>query len=191
MFASPRLVLVMLSAVGLVATLGGCTSRSAFTQPASWLTPYRPDVVQGNFVSREQVEQLRPGLSRVQVRNLLGTPLVSSLFHADRWDYVFSFQRRGGEVRLYRYAVFFQGDELARFEGDTMPSESEFVGQLDSRRKLGKVPVLEATPEQLQAAEAKARSARRAESPGAAPSTTPAAAAPSNTNYPPLEGARP
>ena len=184
MFASPRLVLVTLSAVGLAALASGCASRGLMPSAPTWLSPYRPDVVQGNFISSEQVELLRPGLSRVQVRNLLGTPLVSSLFHADRWDYVFTFQRRGGEVRLYRYAVFFQGDELVRFEGDAMPSESEFVGQLDGRRKLGKVPALEATPEQLKAAEAK--SPRRSD-----PAPAPAPAAMPNTVYPPLEGSRP
>jgi outer membrane protein assembly factor BamE len=47
-------------------------------------------VVQGNFVSREQVEFLKPGMTRQQVRDVLGTPLVASLFHADRWDYVFT-----------------------------------------------------------------------------------------------------
>jgi outer membrane protein assembly factor BamE len=184
MFARPRLVLVTFLAVGLSALLSACGSVPALTQPAQWLTPYRPDVVQGNFISSEQVAQLSVGMSRVQVRNLLGTPLVSSLFHADRWDYVFSIQRRAGESRLYRYAVFFRGDELARFEGDAMPSESEFIAQLDARRKLGKVPVLEATPEQLKAAES-----RVAATP-AAPQTSAPTAAPSAA-YPPLEGSRP
>lgn len=184
MFARPRLALT-LSALGLAVLLTACGSASVLTQPAGWLTPYRPDVVQGNFISSEQVAQLRPGLSRVQVRNLLGTPLVSSVFHADRWDYVFSFKRGGGEARMYRYAVFFKGDELVRFEGDDMPTESEFTAQLDVRRPLGKVPALEATPEQLQAAEAKAP--RRPAEPVAAP----AAPAPARATYPPLEGTRP
>lgn len=179
-----RLALTV-TAVGLSVLLSACgSSYDLFARPATWLTPYRPDVVQGNFISSEQVAQLRSGMSRLQVRNLLGTPLVSSLFHGDRWDYVFSLQRRGGEVRLYRYAVFFQGDALTRFEGDAMPSEAEFVAQIDSRRKLGPVPALEATPEQLKAAEAKAP--RKADlPPPAAPVLPPA------TSYPPLEGARP
>ena len=50
---------------------------------------YIPEVVQGNFVSREQKDFLKPGMSRLQVREVLGTPLVSSVFHEDRWDYVF------------------------------------------------------------------------------------------------------
>ncbi len=187
MSARFRLVLVAVFAVGPMAMLGACSASKSLSQPATWLTPYRPDVVQGNFISSEQVALLSAGLSRLQVRNLLGTPLVSSLFHADRWDYVFSMQRRAGESRIYRYAVFFKGDELVRFEGDRMPSESEFIAQLDARRELGKVPPLEATAEQLQAAEAKA-APRSPES--AAPAAAPAGAS-TSTTYPPLEGSRP
>ena len=186
MFARSRLVLVTVFAVGLSVLLGACGSSKTLSQPATWLTPYRPDVVQGNFISSEQVALLAPGLSRLQVRNLLGTPLVSSLFHADRWDYVFSMQRRAGESRIYRYAVFFKGDELVRFEGDRMPSESEFIAQLDVRRELGKVPPLEATAEQLKAAEAKAPP-RAPEAVAPAAPSAPGAA----TSYPPLEGRRP
>jgi outer membrane protein assembly factor BamE len=151
-------------------------------QPTQWLTPYRSDVLQGNFISSEQVAQLTPGLSRLQVRNLLGTPLVSSLFHGDRWDYVFSIKRGTGQPRMYRYTVFFQGDALQRFEGDAMPSEAEFTAQLDVRRKLGAVPPLQATPEQLQAAQP---------AKPATPPTVSAPAAPAPTNYPPLEAPKP
>jgi outer membrane protein assembly factor BamE len=168
----------------LAASLVGCsTGGTRLTQPAQWLTPYRSDVVQGNFIASEQIAQLKAGLSRLQVRNLLGTPLVSSLFHADRWDYVFSFKRGADAPRLYRYTVFFQGDALVRFEGDAMPSEAEFIAQLDARRKLGPVPPLQATPEQLQASQPAA--------PAAAATGAPAAPAPLPTSYPPLEGAKP
>ena len=140
-------------------------------------------MVQGNFIASEQVAQLKAGLSRLQVRNLLGTPLVSSLFHADRWDYVFSFKRGAEAPRLYRYTVFFQGDALVRFEGDAMPSEAEFIAQLDARRKLGPVPPLQATPEQLQASQPAA--------PAAAATGAPVAPPPLPTSYPPLEGPKP
>lgn len=185
MLARPRIALIC-TVVGLASLVSACGSSSdLLARPATWLTPYRPDIVQGNIVSSEQVALLRPGLSRLQVRNLLGTPLVSSVFHADRWDYVFSLRRRGGETRIYRYTVFFQGDELVRFEGDAMPSEAEFVAQIDTRRQVRKPPQLEATPEQLRAAEAKApRKSADAMAP-AAP------AVPPPTVYPPLEGVRP
>jgi outer membrane protein assembly factor BamE len=168
----------------LAASLVGCsTGGASLSQPSQWLTPYRSDVVQGNFIASEQIAQLKAGLSRLQVRNLLGTPLVSSLFHADRWDYVFSFKRGAEAPRLYRYTVFFQGDALVRFEGDAMPSEAEFIAQLDARRKLGPVPPLQATPEQLQASQPA--------TPAASATGAPAAPPPLPTSYPPLESAKP
>ena len=67
------------------AGLAACSSfDGASTRLASVVTPYKVDVVQGNFVSREQVEALQAGMGRQQVRDILGTPLVSSLFHADQ-----------------------------------------------------------------------------------------------------------
>lgn len=166
--------------------LASCSMDRSTVNPINWVTPYKIDVIQGNFVSREQVERLRPGLSRDQVKALLGTPLLASLFHADRWDYVFTLKRQGVEPQSFRYTVFFKGDQLVRFEGDTMPSEAEFIAKLDSKRTLGKVPALEATEEQLKAAE-KAPAAKPAASDAAAASPP---AAPQATAYPPLEGAK-
>ncbi len=187
--ARPSLALIAALALSAGVPLAGCSSgQSVLARPAQWLTPYRPDVVQGNFIAAEQVAQLKPGLSRLQVRNLLGTPLVSSIFHADRWDYVFSF-RRGTEsqTRLYRYTVSFEGDALVKFEGDAMPSETEFVAQFSQQAKSRPVPSLQATPEQLEAAQASA--AKPAAESAASPA--PVAPVPAPASYPPLEGARP
>jgi hypothetical protein len=73
--------------------------------PVNWITPYKIDVIQGNFVSKEQVEQLRPGMTRDQVKATLGTPLMASLFHADRWDYVFTLKRQGVEPQSQIHRV--------------------------------------------------------------------------------------
>ncbi len=155
--------------------------------PVNWLTPYKVDVIQGNFVSREQVAQLRAGLTRDQVKGVMGTPLVASMFHADRWDYVFTLQRQGVEKQSYKYTVYFIGDQLVKFEGDTMPSETDFVEKLDSKRKFGKVPVLEATEEQLKAADKSAGSRPSAPLDAVAP----VASAPvPPVSYPPLESIR-
>lgn len=150
--------------------------------PVNWITPYKVDVIQGNFISSEQVGQLQPGMSRDQVKAVLGTPLLTSLFHTDRWDYVFTLKRQGVEPQSFKYTVFFKGDQLERFEGDTMPSEAEFISRLDSKRKLGKVPVLEATEEQLKAAE---KSSAAKPAPSEAATSLPAG--PQTTVYPPLE----
>ncbi len=160
------------------AGLAACSSfDGASTRLASVVTPYKVDVVQGNFVSREQVEALQAGMGRQQVRDILGTPLVSSLFHADRWEYVFTLKRPGVDAQTRKLTVFFKGDTLERFEGDEMPSESEFVASLDSRKGKRKVPVLEATPEQLDKYPARAP---------AKADDAPVAPAPAD-RYPPLE----
>jgi outer membrane protein assembly factor BamE len=161
------------------AALAGCGSFDRMSQGiAGIVTPYRVEVVQGNFVSREQVEALKPGMSRLQVREVLGTPLVTSLFHADRWDYVFTLKRQGVEPQQRKLAVFFRGDALERFEGDTMPSEAEFVATLEGRKRPGKIPPLEASEDKLKAFSGKSEPAAAAAS---------AAPAPAGKVYPPLE----
>lgn len=146
--------------------------------PVRWITPYRVDVIQGNFISKEQVDFLKAGMTRAQVKDVLGTPLLTSLFHADRWDYVFTLKRQGVEPQSFKYTVFFKGDTLERFEGDSMPNEAEFIAKLDSRRNLGKVPVLEATEEQL----SKNSKSGAAPAPAGVPAVSSAV-----TVYPPLE----
>ena len=174
-----------LAAAVLLAALAGCTSVDNYSRSlVNAITPYKVEVVQGNFVSREQVEALQKGMTREQVRNVMGTPLVTSLFHGDRWDYVFTLRRRGVEAQKRHLSVFFKGDLMDRVEGDPMPSESEFVTTLDNRHKGGKVPRLEATPEELQSFQAKNPAVAAASAP--APVAT---AAPASTSYPPLESA--
>jgi len=90
----------------------------------TFVQPYRPDVQQGNVVTREMVEQLRESMTRDQVRFLLGTPLLTSIFHGDRWDYVYYLQRgKGDERQLRRLMVLFKNDRLASYESDEMPPE--------------------------------------------------------------------
>jgi len=181
--SSARTALLLLAC----ATLASCSSFSGIStssaNPINWVTPYKVDVIQGNFVSKEQVEQLKAGMTREQVKATLGTPLMASLFHADRWDYVFTLKRQGVEPQSYKYTVFFKNDQLERFEGDAMPSETEFIAKLGNRRKLGEVPVLEATEEQLKKAAEKSKSgSASASAPTSVPAGAPAA------SYPPLEG---
>ena len=180
-------LLVVAAACAALTSCSSSTLGKSLANPVNWITPYKVDVIQGNFVAKEQVEQLQSGMSRDQVKAVLGTPLLTSLFHADRWDYVFTLKRQGVEPQSFRYTVFFKGDQLERFFGDVMPSEAEFISTLSNKRKLGKVPVLEATEEQLKAAE-KSKSF----APGTQPKSALANAAvdlPVNV-YPPLESAR-
>ena len=141
---------LLLAAVAGSVSLGACSSIGDSTRSAlTTITPYKVEVVQGNFVSKEQVEALKPGMTRQQVRELLGTSLLSDVFHSNRWDYVFTIRRQGVEPQQRRLTVFFNGELLDRFEGDPMPSEEEFVAALDTRARSGKVPKLEASEEEL------------------------------------------
>ncbi len=168
------------------ATLAACSTVGDATRNfASRLSPYQVEVVQGNFVSCEQMALLKPGMTRLQVRDLLGSPLVTSVFHADRWDYVFTLKRSGEARQSRRLSVFFNGDALVRHEGDELPSESEFVAQFGARGKPGKIPPLEASEDSL-----KAFAARHPVDAQAAAAQAPAAGAAQRTSYPPLEPGR-
>jgi outer membrane protein assembly factor BamE len=181
---SAALPLTLLS----LALLGGCSTvkkfvperlSSAAKAPVDLI--YVPEVVQGNVITREQREQLRPGMTRAEVRDLMGAPLATSLFHDQRWDYAFTLQRRGQPKQSYRLTLVFQNDMLMRAEGDELPSESEFVARIDNSRKpSGKQPILQATPEQLDKLAAQTPSKPAVEPAKPAPAPLPA-------TYPPLE----
>jgi outer membrane protein assembly factor BamE len=78
---------------------------------------YRMDVQQGNLLDAEQVDQVEIGMTRSQVRFLLGTPMVIDSFDADRWDYVYSLRRgHSREVTRRHLVVWFEGDKVVRIE---------------------------------------------------------------------------
>jgi outer membrane protein assembly factor BamE len=171
-----RLRLVSLGV--LTVALCACGSVDlASNRLVTMVKPYKIDIVQGNFVSREQAAALKEGMSRTQVRDILGSPLLASVFHANRWDYVFTFKRQGAEAQARRVTVFFKDDLLTKVQADALPSEAEFVASLDSGRKFGKVPVLEMSEESLRAT-------------AVAPKPTDSTPLPPlPTSYPPLEPA--
>ena len=82
---------------------------------------YKIDVEQGNFVTTDLVEKLKPGMTKNQVKLLLGTPLVTDIFHADRWDYYFDNAKGGKHLAHKRLTVFFKDDKVVSFEGDANP----------------------------------------------------------------------
>ncbi len=131
----------------MCAGLAGCSSMSSFTSDT--FKPYVPEVVQGNFVSKEQRQAISAGMARAQVKDILGTPLVTSLFHADRWDYAFSIRRQGVPPQSFQLTVFFKNDVVTSVQGGDLPSESEFVERLVVQRKAASVPNLQATEEDL------------------------------------------
>jgi outer membrane protein assembly factor BamE len=144
-----RLTLPLLAAA---AALAGCTSLQPTTD--KWLgiiTPYRIDIMQGNVVTQELATQVKPGMSREQVRDLLGSPLLTSAFHADRWDYVFTLRRQGVEPQRRSVVAFFKDNKLDKLEAPDLPNEIEFVGSVRPKRSGGKEPALALTDEQKKA----------------------------------------
>lgn len=167
--------------VCLVVALGACL-LSACAGPNSesllkTLTPYKAEVVQGNVITREQAALIKSGMSRAQVRDILGSPMVADIFHESRWDYVFTIHRTGAAVQQRNVIVRFEGDRLISIDAPELPSEREFVASIDAIKSSGKVPTLELTPEQIKALPAPAAEpAPQATVPPAPPRT-----------YPPLE----
>ncbi len=144
-------------AAPLLLGLAGCSSLPSLPtwQGESFLgliTPYRMDIVQGNVVTKEQAALVKPGMTRAQVRDILGSPMLTDLFHADRWDYIFTIKRQGTEPQRRDVVAHFKGDLLERLDAPDLPSEQEFVAQISRAPKSGRAaPVLELSAEQKQA----------------------------------------
>ncbi len=128
-------------------TTGGVSDASE--KIANAVKPYKIDIIQGNVVTREQMAMLRHGMPRALVRDVLGTPLLASVFHDDRWDYIFTLKRSGLEPQSRKVTVFFKDDLLVKIDSDDLPSEAEFVATLKSDVKTEKLPPLEASEENL------------------------------------------
>ncbi|MDF3036978.1 MAG: outer membrane protein assembly factor BamE, partial [Paucimonas sp.] len=96
-------------------------------------TPYRIDVQQGNFVSREMVAQLKEkmrspeGITQEQVLFVMGTPMVDDMFHKDRWDYPFRLKKSNGDVLTSHVSVFFKDGRLVNLEGGDLPTENDYL----------------------------------------------------------------
>jgi outer membrane protein assembly factor BamE len=88
------------------------------------LTAHKIEMQQGNYVDQEMIGKLKPGMTRSQVRFILGTPLVADVFHPDRWDYIYLTGEAGDVRRQRRITVTFDGDTLKRIEGDVVPAEN-------------------------------------------------------------------
>jgi outer membrane protein assembly factor BamE len=109
-------------------------------------SPYRVDVQQGNFVSKEMLAQLKEGMTPEQVQFALGTPLLHDIFHANRWDYLFRLQKRNGEVTTSRVTVFFENKRMVRYEGGNLPSEEAYLAQIAGKPPKAAADTAPATP---------------------------------------------
>ena len=95
--------------------LGGCWF------PGSRLV-HKIDVQQGNVLTQDDINLLEPGMTRRQVQFIMGSPMVSDVFHQDRWDYIYRLKPGYGDVTEDRVTVFFDGNSLERIEGTMYPA---------------------------------------------------------------------
>lgn len=119
--------------------VAGCSSVPRFFKE------YKIDVQQGNVLTQDMVSQLKPGLSKDQVRFVLGTPVLADMFHADRWDYTYRLQKGTGEVELRKFTVFFDKNGLLeRVAGDVTPAQvSDLEAKPEKKEReldLGSIP---------------------------------------------------
>ena len=138
-------------AAGLAALgLAGCSTLES-NRWTNMFLPYRIEIVQGNVVTSEQVARVVPGMTRQQVRDTLGSPLLTDLFHADRWDYLFMLDRGGTPLKRLDVTIYFADEKVARVEAPALPTDSEFIDSINPYRTQRSVPVLALTPEQIKA----------------------------------------
>lgn len=108
------------------------------------LTPYRVEVVQGNVLTKEMVARVKPGMPKAQVRDLLGSPLLTDVFHESRWDYVFTIRRQGAEPQQRLVVAVFDDDKLKSLEvPNDLPAENDFVAAINTFKPGSKQPKLE------------------------------------------------
>jgi outer membrane protein assembly factor BamE len=165
----------------LLAALTACGTWTATDKVLGLVTPYKVEVVQGNVITKEQASLIKPGQSRAQVRDILGSPLLMDVFHADRWDYMFTIRRQGAEPQQRQVVVRFEGDTLKSIEAPELPAERDFVASIDTFKTSRNAPPLALTDAQIQALPMPRGKASSPATDAAAPQ------APTRT-YPPLEG---
>ena len=95
-----------------------------------FLTPYKMDIRQGNFVTPDMREKLKLGMTKPQVRYVLGTPMINDAFHGNRWDYAYRLERDGKLIEQQNMTLYFEGENLSRIvDGsgsvETAPAKAE------------------------------------------------------------------
>ena len=104
---------------------------------------YRIDIQQGNDVTQEMINKLKPDMSKHQVAYVMGTPLIIDTFHPDRWDYIYSFHPGNGKREQRRITLFFEQDKLTHIEGDTRTVAREDLPKTEKQDTNVTVPLSE------------------------------------------------
>jgi outer membrane protein assembly factor BamE len=99
----------------------GCATFDRYAPSWRSFGVYKIDINQGNYLSQDAVDRLKPGMTQAQVRQTLGTPLLTSPFRSNRWDYVYEYAHQGKVLEHRNFTVYFDDGKLARWEGDKLP----------------------------------------------------------------------
>ena len=112
-----KMKIILLATLMVCMTLSGC---------------YKTPVQQGNILKQEDIDEIKPGMSKQQVVILLGTPTVADPFNQDRWDYINTTKVKGEFKKLKKFSLFFENNELIRTEGNYFPNKEEVTTDADS-----------------------------------------------------------
>lgn len=119
--------------------LAGCSSIPSL--------PYRIEIQQGNVITHEMMEKLKPGMTRAQVRFVLGSPMISDAFHDNRWDYVYRLEQEGRLIEQHRITVFFEDDRMTHTEGRLRPSLAPVPSKAATVKPVEEKPVPVVSPQ--------------------------------------------
>ncbi len=140
--------------IGPIMTLIGCetlsTSLNSVSKATQWVPNaiensnwiYKPKISQGNSITQDQVNQLKPGMTKKQVKFLLGSPTLRDVFHENRWDYPFTEGRGSKPDQIKYFSVYFEKDKLVRLFGDFYPN-SDAGKSVSKTKPVVKVPDFE------------------------------------------------
>jgi outer membrane protein assembly factor BamE len=119
-----KFILILVSA--MLVSFSGCSSFS----------PYKMEIRQGNYITPDMRKKIKVGMSRQQVSSILGSPLVTDVFHANRWDYTYRLEEKSTLVEQQRLTVYFNGDFVSRID-DSQSAEIKPAGS----KAAGVVPI--------------------------------------------------
>jgi outer membrane protein assembly factor BamE len=137
-----KLLIIILGFSTLI--FAGCASdriADRISDSVPWV--YKIDIQQGNVITQEQVDLLRPGMDQRQVQHILGSPMITDPFHPQRWDYPYQFKPGGKEPEITRFTVFFEDGQLASTAGHLHPRPDAAPVDPVSRQMTVTVPYQE------------------------------------------------
>ncbi len=126
-----KIAATYLALLSIISIASGCSSLR-------FPGVYRVTIQQGNYLEEDMIEQLKPGLTKQQVRYIMGTPLVEDTFNTDRWDYYYNVKLGDEDLRSNHFIVFFENDALTHWEGDYTPINKQVEKEQEEALKQTK-----------------------------------------------------